>query len=267
MFYPQLVPVPQMLPLMIPHFGLQPLGSQVQPMQPVGNPVKDEKPLHALDKLVTSHNDSLGNKSAIHHPHHRHKSPRTASPPSAHSASHQSKFLSPPSSSMLLKSDHTPRPITPAHSNNIKREYPYPETNRNSHVYPADVKCDAHMDKDLKRQKKVGSQSMYSPGELEVPVLDLSMKTLKAEEARQQRGESLLFNASFNRDTKFAPKKEHLDVPQDLSVKSKGSSSSSVHKAVPLNVPLPMHSVAGLGPGKKDATKNEVLFEFLNVQQ
>lgn len=277
MFYPQLVPVagavpPMGLPFMIPQFGLQQLGSQVQQMSTPGNPiyVKDEKPLRALDKLVTSQQESL-RKSAIHPPEHRHKPQSAISPPSAHSSNkYSSTHAHTHTSSMLPKSDLSQRPITPAHSNNIKREYPYPETNRNSHVYPpTDIKRESVHNKDLKRQKTTGSHhNVYASGssgsnEMEMPVLDLSMKTMKAEEARHHRGESLLFDASFTKDHKFIPKAESLDIPQDLSVKSKGSTSSSVsmaHKGIPLNVPLPMSSAAGLAAVKREPVKSDVSF-------
>jgi len=270
MFYPQLVHMgggmsPMGLPFMIPQFGVPSLVSQVQSMPTVGNSiyVQEEKPLRALDKLVTSHKESVGNrdKSAIPH---RHKSQRVVSPPSAHSHSSSSKYTSSHHSS-LHKSDHTQRPITPAHSNNIKREYPYTETNRNSYNYTmSDLKLEPSMEKDHKRQKTGGSQNMYSSrsGETDAPVLDLSMKTMKAEEARHQRGESLLFDASFNKDTMFGVKSETMDIPQDLSVKSKGSSSSSlssVGKGFPLNIPFPMQSSIGtFSTGKKESSKGEV---------
>lgn len=277
MFYPQLVPMagamPSMgLPFMIPQFGVQSLVSQVQPVPAVGNPIylKDEKPIHALDKIVTSHKESLGNhnKSAISHSQHPHKSQRVISPPSAHSSS--TKYPSTHASPLLHQSDLSQRPITPAHSNNVKREYPYPETSRNQYVYTLnDIKTEPGMHKDLKRQKTSGSHSMFLPktSDLDAPVLDLSMKTLKAEEARHQRGESLLFDASFNKDSKFGVKSEHIDVPQDLSVKSKpsvGGGVSSGMKGIPLNVPLPMQSMAGMGPVKKETSKQEVGKNHIN---
>ncbi|XP_045190689.2 AT-rich interactive domain-containing protein 5B-like isoform X1 [Mercenaria mercenaria] len=260
MFYPQLIPVggairnmtPIGMPFMIgPQFGFQTVSNQMQTMQAIGSApgVKEEKPLNALNKLVSeqSAGPSVNRNAIPSHPG-KNNPPPHITPPSAHSSQITSNgpLISPQSGPQAH------RPITPAHSHNSKRQYPYPDTNRNHPTYSSnysarDVKKEPVNDLDLKRQKLHGSQEKpYQPGtnEFEMPVLDLSMKTLRAQEARHQRGESLLFNTSFNKENRTASKADSCDSPQDLSLKSKTNSNGNerqpnVHKSVPLNIPFP----------------------------
>ncbi|XP_052771370.1 AT-rich interactive domain-containing protein 5B-like isoform X1 [Mya arenaria] len=253
MFYPQILPVggamsPMGMPFMIPSFNYQPISASIQSLPAnVRNPVsiKEEQPLTALNKMAASasHNSSVSSgKSAMSNT----VSRPMISPPSAHTFSVKT------SSSAL--SPFPQRPITPAHTNNNKRQYPPSDSNKNfSHPMGNSSSVLGH-ESDVKRQKLHGSQSnIYSSpsssGNLDAPVLDLSMKTMKAQEAKHHRGESLLFDASFTREGNFIPKSEPYDAPQDLSKKSQfnpmenvGERNLSCHKNVPLNVPHP-HSM------------------------
>lgn len=283
MFYPQLIPVggairnmtPIGMPFMIgPPFGFQTVANQMQSVQPIGSStsLKDEKPLYALNKLVSEQSSGPNeNRNSIPSLHGK-PNPPNITPPSAHCSQSASKGpLGSPSSVPQIH-----RPITPAHSHNAKRQYPYPDTNRSHPTYSSnysakDIKSEPASDTDLKRQKVQGSQEksyQSGSGEFEMPVLDLSMKTLRAQEARHQRGESLLFNTSFNKDCKTVPKSEPCDAPQDLSLKSRTNSNgsekaSSVHKSVPLKIPFPRLPTAQPSSKKEEEVKKEVSFAFV----
>lgn len=259
MFYPQFIPVggairnmtPVGMPFMLPQFGFQTVANQMQTMQAIGNTtgVREEKPLYALNKLVSEQSAGPSiNRSAIATRHVKHNSTNVVSPPSAHSSQVTSKgpIMSPGTGPQAH------RPIIPAHSQYSNRQYPYMDTNSGHPTYTSginfkDVKAESVSDSDLKRQKlQTPQEKQYQSGngEYEIPVLDLSMKTLRAQEARHQRGESLLFNTSFNKDNKTISKPETCDAPQDLSLKSKTITGGnerpvSAHKSVPLNIPLP----------------------------
>lgn len=259
MFYPQFIPVggairnmtPLGMPFMLPQFGFQTVANQMQTMQAIGNTtgVADEKPLYALSKLVSEQSPGPSiNRSAISIRPVKHNPTNVVSPPSAHSSQVTSKgpIMSPGTG------PHAHRPIIPAHSQYPNRQYPYPDTNSGHPTYTSninsrDFKAEAVSDSDLKRQKLHAPQEKQyqsGTGEYEVPVLDLSMKTLRAQEARHQRGESLLFNTSFNKENKTISITDTCDAPQDLSLKSKTISGGSerpisAHKSVPLNIPLP----------------------------
>ncbi|XP_060570862.1 uncharacterized protein LOC132729138 [Ruditapes philippinarum] len=284
MFYPQLIPVggairnmtPIGMPFMIggPQFGFQPVPNQMQTMQTFGGPhgVKDEKPLNALNKLVSEQSAGpSNNRNAVASHSVKNNTPPHITPPSAHStqSSSKSSLISPQTGSQVH------RPITPAHSHNNKRQYPYPDTNRNHPSYSSnysarDVKPEPVNDIDLKRQKVHGSQEKLYPSktnEFEMPVLDLSMKTLRAQEARHQRGESLLFNTSFNSENRPGQKTEPCDAPQDLSLKSRTSNGGSerhqnVQKSVPLNIPFPRLPTVATPPKKEEDARKEQRLDF-----
>ncbi|XP_052227861.1 AT-rich interactive domain-containing protein 5B-like isoform X3 [Dreissena polymorpha] len=294
-FYPQFLPMGGNMAsvglpaFMVPQFGYHTIPASMVQTHVGSQPgaVKSEKPLKALNSPVSSHSDSA-NKSAIPHPHP--SRPSIISPPSAHSStihyssSPQSTLFSPG----VTSKSHNPRPILPAHSNNAKRMYPYSDANSvksDSGVYNT---TPAH-DGDIKRQKLNRSQPEgvfpSNSNALDIPVLDLSMKTMKAQEARHQRGESLLFNTSFNRQPGMVAVKEKLtDSPQDLSRKmqliptrnlntssesntsrdlntsrelntsrDKGERKQNNHKGIPLNVPKPVIPVKKEEPVKTEA--------------
>ena len=268
MFYPHLVPMgapmPTMgVPFMFPSFGYQSINTSVQSLPAsVRNPVsiKDEKPPGmASNKLSLSSQSSMASlsssyttagKSAMSHPHLA-MSRSMGSPPSAHSSTVKASTPIPVAhgSSHTLPAHH--RPITPAHSNHNKRQYPYPESNKNMH-HQVSASSSGGRDLDTKRQKGHSphmAAQQSSPSAQDISVLDLSMKTMKAQETRHKHGESLLFDASFTREGKFNLKSEHFDAPEDLSKKSPlnlmekvKERKESSHKSVPLNVPLPVQS-------------------------
>lgn len=296
MFYPQIIPVaggmrtmaPMAMQFMIPQFGFQALPNTMQGMQALGNVhgVKEEKPLHALNKLVSDQNVQPVSSRVAISSHHSRSTPSIVAPPSAHCSTHlSSKGPSLPPHSI----SQAHRPIAPAHSHPNKRIYPYSDTNK-SHITQTsstspyssrDLKSEPV---DLKKQKLNNAQDdPYQPSnDFDAPVLDLSMKTLRAQEARHHRGESLLFNTSFNKEnSKGVPKSEHYDAPQDLSLKPRTSTSgglfgndrpkacatsgstnserpSSVHKSVPLNIPYPRIPTSSPSIKKEDDTRKTV---------
>lgn len=274
MFYPQLIPVggairglpPVGMPFMIPHnFGFQAMPGPMPQIPGVSTAtvVKDEKPLHALNKLVSDQSvGATANKSAIIPQSNKLVSSNNPAPPSAHCSQTSSKGSIPSQAGCQGQ-----RPITPAHSHSSKRQYPYPDRNHSSYS-SRDSSLEPVNDLDLKRQKTQTPQEKKheSASEYEMPVLDLSMKTLRAQEARHQRGESLLFNTSFNKENRGLAKQEADETPQDLSLKSKTVPENkdqvpAFHKSVPLNIPFPhLTSTHNSGVKEEPAVKKEVRY-------
>ena len=279
MFYPQLLPMggpvrgmqPVRFPFMIPQLGVPGIPAAMQPIHPLMSPVsKDNKPLHELSRLVTEQKEIIDIPSAIdktlmgqikHRP--SSVAPSSAPPPSNH--------MQIPKGPITSATSRQKGPVGPAHSNGLKRQNPFSDPNKNTTHFPGlqlkSAKGNSSKtgtESDLKRQKMAVSPELnvFKPGSGlgEMPVLDLSMKTLRAQEEKQRRGESLLFSTCFSKDNRKNPNKDTFDAPQDLSMKSTSSSSHSQSsstkstslsvnssKHIPLNVPLhPTQSEARL---------------------
>ena len=291
MLYPQFIPMaPHFrgvapIPFMIPQFGLQALGNPGMHHPLLSPTTKESKAEASFNSLLTDVKNSM-EKSAIHSSSSKSSKPSSNSlpcvpPPSNHTQPPKGPITSP------QVDESKNKPITPAHSHSVKRQYPYTDADRNLPGY-GDTKVEKlkNSDTDLKRQKVISSSdtsvTKSSSGQFEMSALDLSMKTLRAQEERQQRGESLLFNTCFNKDGKSNPKSSIFEAPQDLSLRSSSSknvdlpsslSISASHRSVPLNVPHPRSTLdltKSIGSSKPDNhrrdnidSKPEVCLTFL----
>ena len=238
---------PMRFPFMIPQLGMPGIPTAMQPIHPLMSPLSgDNKPLNELSRLVTKQKEIIAIPSAID----KQSQPAGQIKPSAmapSSAPPPSNHTQVPKGPLTAGPSHRKGPIGPAHSNELKRQNPYQEANKTN--FPGlqlksskDSLSSSHKENEFKRQKmSVSPDHVYKPssGLGEAPVLDLSMKTLRAQEEKQMRGESLLFSTCFNKN-RANQTKGTTDAPEDLSVKASKSSSQSVSstKHVPLNVPL-----------------------------
>ena len=251
---------PMRFPFMIPQLGVPGIPAAMQPIHPLMSPIStDNKPLNELSRLVTKQKEIIDIPSAID------KQPQSGGqikqsamvPSSAPPPSHHTQV---PKGPLTAGPSHRKGPVGPAHTNELKRQNPFQESTKTN--FPGlqlksskDSLSSSHKENEFKRQKmSVSPDQAYKPssGLGEAPVLDLSMKTLRAQEEKQRRGESLLFSTCFNKN-RTNQSKGTVDTPQDLSVKvSKSSSQSGItvpplsshsfsvssSKHVPLNVPL-----------------------------
>lgn len=268
-------------PFMIPQLGVPGIPAPMQPIHPLMSPIsKDNKPLHELSRLVTEQKDIIDIPSAIDRNivgqlKHRQSAitPSSVPPPS-----HHTQIPKGPLTSGTVRQKG---PVGPAHTNGLKRSNPFNEPSKNANSFPgmhlksSRTNISKNLNEmDLKRQKMSVSpehnvfQTSSRLGEM--PALDLSMKTMRAQEEKQRRGESLLFSTCFNKSSKTVLKKDGFEAPQDLSLKSQSSSSHSSAmkstsasigsaKHTPLNVPLhPIHSETRLSAsgGSKVALKS-----------
>ena len=270
MFYPQLLPMggipasmqPVRFPFMIPQLGVPGIPPTMQPIHPLMSPVStDNKPLHELNRLVTKQKDIIDIPSAIDKNLMDQMKQRAGTAGSSN-VPPPANHMQTPKGPITSATTRQKGPIGPAHTNGIKRQNPFNEPNKSVAQFPGlQLKSKMSVPKpstesDFKRHKMSVSpeRNVFKSGSGlgEMPVLDLSMKTLRAQEEKQRRGESLLFSTCFNKESRRNINKDTGDAPHDLSVKAsnsshsnhtKSSSSVSSSKHVPLNVPLhPIYS-------------------------